>query len=102
MDCKTSAGDVALAGGNVGVPEPGTLSFFGTGLVCLAALLRQRLRQVTYEELNTICTLCNDEIAVRLGDRPLRAEAWAKRTAADYEGPPRRCSVCSERMGSAA
>lgn len=102
MDYKTSAADVALAGGYVGVPEPGTLGVFGTRFVRFAALLRQRIQQLTRERLNTTCTPCHDEISVRLGDRPLRAEAWAKRTTADYEGPPRRCSVCTERMGTAA
>jgi hypothetical protein len=100
MDCKTSAAEAVLGGGDAAVPRPP--GFLGTGLVRLVELVRQRLLRVALAEFNTTCTACNDEIAVHFGDRPLSAGAWAKRSAADYEGAPRRCSGCGARMGSAA
>jgi hypothetical protein len=100
MDCKMAVGNVELAGSNVGIPEPGARSLVGTELVRLAALVRRWLGQVRFEEFEITCAPCNDEIAVSFGDRPLSAEAFAKRAAADYEGPPRRCSACSARLGS--
>ena len=100
MGRRTSTGDTALGGENAVVLRPGTLGFCGTGLVRLVELVRQRLLRVALAEFDTTCTPCTDEIAVHFGDRPLSAEAWAKRTAADYEGAPRRCSGCGARMGS--
>jgi hypothetical protein len=100
MDCKMAVGNVEVAGSSVGGPAPGTRSFVGTELVRLAALVRRWLGQVRFEEFEITCAPCNDEIAVSFGNRPLSAEALAKRTAADYEGPPRRCSACSARLGS--
>jgi|HubBroStandDraft_4_1064222.scaffolds.fasta_scaffold763149_1 hypothetical protein len=102
MDCKTSAAEAVLGEAGAVLPERGTPGFFRRGLVRLVELVRRRLLRVALSEFDTTCTPCNDEIAVRLGDRPLRAGAWARRIAADYEGRPRRCSVCSARMGSAA